>query len=138
MRAQSPRFGKSLSFGRLVALEAGILKIAFPPEAGFHRATVFGTSRGDLEKQISSAIGQAIRLQEDSSAAALAAAPKSIAEQELSDRAARERSIDARVRIHPAVQAVLKHFGGQIEHVQILDPVPAAGTEAPAPPEDDA
>lgn len=138
VRAASPRFGKSLSFGRLVSAEAGLLKIAFPPEAGFHRATVFGSAKAEIEKTVSQAIGAATRLQEDSSTSALAAAPKSIAEQELTDRAARERSIDARVRVHPAVQNILKVFGGQVEHVQILDPVPAAGTEAPAPPDDDA
>lgn len=138
VRTASPRFGKSLSFGRLVSSEPGLLKIAFPPEAGFHRATIFGTAKAEIEKQISLAIGAATRLQEDSSNAALAAAPKSIAEQELTDRTARERSIDARVRVHPAVQAVMKHLGGQIEHVQVLDALPAAGTEAPAPPDDDA
>ncbi len=137
VRAQSIRFGKSLSFARMVSFEPGLLKIAFPPEAGFHRATVFGSAKPEIEKQISVAIGHAMRLQEDSSNASLAAAPKSIAEQELSDRTAREHSIDARVRIHPAVQNVLKYFGGQVEHVQVLDPLPPAGAENPAPTEDD-
>lgn len=138
VRAVSTRFGKSLSFGRLVSAEPGLLKIAFPQEAGFHRATVFGSARAEIEKYVSTALGQATRLQEDSSNAALAAAPKSIAEQELSDRAAREKSIDARIRIHPAVQSVLKYLGGQVEHVQVLDALPPAGAEAPAPPDDDA
>ena len=137
VRVASVRFGKSLSFARLVSFEAGLLKIAFPNEAGFHRATVFGSARAEIEKHISTALGQQTRLQEDSSNASLAAAPKSIAEQELSDRTARENSIDARVRVHPAVRNVLKYFGGQVEHVQVLDPLPPAGAETPAPPEDD-
>jgi hypothetical protein len=138
VRATSIRFGKSLSFARLVSAEPGLLKIAFPNEAGFHRATVFGSGRPEIEKHISTALGQATRLQEDSSNASLAAAPKSIAEQELTDRTARENSIDARVRVHPAVQNILKYFGGQVEHVQVLDPLPPAGAETPPPPEDDA
>ena len=137
VRAASTRFGKSLSFARLVLSEPGLLKIAFPTEAGFHRATVFGSAKPEIEKQISIALGRATRLQEDSSNASLAAAPRSIAEQELSDRTAREHSIDARVRVHPAVQNVLKYFGGHVEHVQVLEPLPPAGAETP-PPEDDA
>ncbi len=137
VRAASIRFGKSLSFARLVSSEPGLLKIAFPNEAGFHRATVFGSARPEIEKHISTALGASTRLQEDSSNASLAAAPRSIAEQELSDRTAREHSIDARVRVHPAVQNVLKYFGGQVEHVQVLDPLPPAGAENPAPPEED-
>jgi hypothetical protein len=76
-------------------------------------------------------------LQEDTSNEALASAPRSIAEQELSDRTARENSIDARIRVHPAVQNVLRLFGGQVEHIQVLDAVPAVTEETPAPPEDD-
>lgn len=137
VRAVSVRFGKSLSFGRLVSAEPGLLKIAFPTDAGFHRATVFGSARPEIERLISTALGQATRLQEDTSTAALAAAPKSIAEQELSDRTARENSIDARIRQHPAVQNVLRLFGGQVENVQVLDPLPAVAEETSPPPEDD-
>jgi hypothetical protein len=137
VRAVSVRFGKSLSFGRLVSAEPGLLKIAFPTDAGFHRATVFGSARPEIERLISTALGQATRLQEDTSTAALAAAPRSIAEQELSDRTARENSIDARIRLHPAVQNVLRLFGGQIEHVQVLEAVPAVAEETSVPVEDD-
>ncbi len=136
VRVTSIRFGKSLSFGRLVSYEPGLLKIAFPPEAGFHRATVFGSARPEIEKLVSTALNSATKIQEDSSTIALAAATKSIAEQELSDRTAREHSIDARIRIHPAVQNVLKYFGGQVEHVQVLEALPPAGAET-AVPEDD-
>lgn len=137
VRSASTRFGKSLSFGRLVSSEPGLLKIAFPAEAGFHRATVFGSAKAEIEKLVSTALGHATRLQEDSSTASLAAAPKSIAEQELSDRTARENSIDARMRVHPAVQNVLRYFGGHVEHVQVLDPLPPAGAETTPVPEDD-
>ena len=137
MRAVSVRFGKSLSFGRLVSAAPGLLKVAFPIDAGFHRATVFGSARAEIEKHISTALGHATRLQEDTSNAALAAAPKSIAEQELSDRTAREQSIDARVRLHPAVQSVLRLFGGQVENIQVLEPLPAVVEETSPPPEDD-
>ena len=137
VRAESTRFGKSLSFARVVLFEPGLLKIAFPPEAGFHRATVFGGAKSEIEKRISATLGQTTRLQEDTSNASLAAAPKSIAEQELSDRTAREHSIDARVRVHPAVQNILKYFGGQVEHVQVLDPLPPAGAETAPPAEDE-
>ena len=137
VRAVSVRFGKSLSFGRLVSQEPGLLRIAFPTDAGFHRATVFGTARAEIEKHISAALGQPTRLQEDTSPAALAAAPKSIAEQDLSDRTARENSIDARIRLHPAVQNVLRLFGGQVENIQVLDPLPSVAEETSPPPEDD-
>jgi hypothetical protein len=137
VRASSARHGKSLSFARLVSLEPGTITVAFPVDAGFHRATVFGNARAQIEQQISTALGRATRLVEDGSTAALAAAPKSIAEQEATDRSARAQSIEARVREHPAVQTVLRLFGGQLEHVQVLEAVGPVDDSTPPPPEDD-
>jgi hypothetical protein len=137
VRATSVRYGKSLSFGRFISAEAGQLKIAFPIDAGFHRATVFGNAKPEIEKLISTALGQVTRLVEDTSKDAATSAPKSIAEQELSDRTARENSIDARIRLHPAVQNVLRLFGGHVENVQVLDPLPPVAEEPSPPPEDD-
>jgi hypothetical protein len=130
IRLANPRLGKSLSFGRLVSLGLGDARLAFPPDAGFHRATVFGHSRAELESVLTQHFGEKIRLVEEKSDAAFQAAPKSVAEQEASAKATRERDIEQRVRENPAVLSVLRVLGGTLEHVQVLEPAPR---DEPAP-----
>ena len=127
VRAASPRHGKSLAFGRLVRLAPGEVVIAFTPEADFHRSTVSGTGRATIEQILSSTFGRPTRLIVDSAAANLA--PQSIAEVEANQRAAHERTVEARVRNHPALQSALRILGGEVEHIQVLEP------DRPAPPE---
>jgi hypothetical protein len=137
VRSEVPRYGKSLSFGRLVSFDGAEVHLAFPSESGFHRATVLDGGKLPIEKLLTTFFATPIRLVEEKSEQVLKAAPKSIAEQEATTRAARETSIEARVRSHPAVQSLLRVLGGTVEHVQVLDALPTATDFTPAPPPED-
>jgi hypothetical protein len=119
VRAASPRHGKSLAFGRLVRLAPGEVVIAFTGDADFHRSTVSGAGRATIERILSETWGRPTKLVIDSAAATLA--PQSIAEVEAKERAAHERTVEARVRNHPALQSALRILGGEVEHIQILE-----------------
>ena len=127
LKGQSPRYAKSLAFGRLVALRPGEVALAFPPEAAFHRATCFGSGRPAIEKALGLHFGVPTRLTEE--ALAPGAEPKSLAEEELKDRSDREKGIEAKVRAHPAVRAALRILGGELEHVQVLEQERAVAAE---------
>lgn len=138
VRVALPRLGKSLSFGRMVAIKDGEVRVAFARDAGFHRATVFGSSKGEIEAAISQKLGTKLRLVEEKADGAFEGAGRSVAESEAEAKFSRERSLDAKLRQSPAVLSVLKVLGGSIEHVQVLDPAPPAEAEAPVAPDDDA
>jgi hypothetical protein len=134
MRGASPRHGKSLSHARFLSMEPGTIKVAFPADAAFHRATVFGMSRHLIEETLTQHFGQLTRLLEDTSTSALQAAPVSIAEQEATQTAERHKGIDARVAHHPAIKSVLRILGGSVEHVRYLEPVTETLTTLPVAP----
>lgn len=136
VRVAFPRHGKSLSFARLVSLASPEVKVSFGQAHSFHRATVFGGAKADIEKVLATTLGAGHRLLEEKSDAAWAAAPRSIAELEADDRSTRERSIDGRARDSNAVRSVLRLLGGSVEHVQVLDPAPPEEPVA-APPDDE-
>ncbi len=119
VRAESPRHGKSLAFGRLLRAAAGEVVIGFLPEADFHRATVSGSGRALIEETFARVFGAPTRLVIDQHGAATA--PPSLAEEEAKEKEAHEKSVDARVRRHPALQAALRMLGGEIEHIQMLE-----------------
>lgn len=123
LREASPRHGKSLSNARFLGFTPEGARIAFPQDAAFHRAQITGMSRAMVEAELAKSLGRPIRLVEDTSAAALQSAPRSIAEVEQSDRNTRERSIEQKVRMHPALKNVIRHLGGAIEHIAYLEPV---------------
>ncbi|HZA50004.1 MAG TPA: hypothetical protein VE549_04635 [Myxococcaceae bacterium] len=133
VRAASPRHGKSLAFGRLVRLTPGEVVVAFTPDADFHRSAVSGAGRAIIEGILSEKLGQPTRLVIDSAAASLA--PQSIAEAEAKERANHERSVEARVRNHPALQSALRILGGEVEHVHVLEHERPAAPD-PTPPDD--
>ncbi len=122
VRDASPRHGKSLTYARFLGFSPEGVKVAFPPDAAFHRSQILGMSRALVEGELKKSLGRSIRLIEDTDAGALARAPQSIAEVEATDRNSRERSIDEKVRNHPALRNVLRHLGGTIEHVAYLEP----------------
>lgn len=124
MRTASPRHGKSLSFGRVINLAEGEIRLGYPSEAAFHRAAIFGNSKPMLEQTLSAYFGRPTKLYEESSAQLIAQAPKSLAEIEVGDRLVREKDIEAKVREHPAVRSVLRLLGGSLEHIQVLEPTP--------------
>jgi hypothetical protein len=136
VRAQSPRHGKSLSFARFVGLSEDTLRLAFPKEASFHRATVFGASRVLIEKQLSTHWGQNVRLVE-AAAESLVGTNLSIAETEASQRLVRENDIESKVRAHPATRAILESLGGAIEHIQVLEVTRPEATAEPLPRDED-
>lgn len=139
VRLANPRLGKSLSYARMTSLGNGEARIAFPTDAGFHRATTFGTSRPELEAMLSKHLGEQTKLVEDKTGGAFQGAAKSVAEQEAVDKATREKAIEAKVRENPAVLSVLKILGGSLEHVHVLEPASRNSEEpVPAAPEDDA
>jgi hypothetical protein len=139
LRAESPRHGKSLSYGRFVSMEPGTVKLAFPPDAGFHRTTVFGMSRQLIEEALTKHFGRPTRVVEETGPQALLGTAPSIAEEEAKQTAARHSAIDARVAQHPAIRSVLQILGGTVEHVQYLEPVREAPSLVPtsAAPDDD-
>jgi hypothetical protein len=123
VRESSPRHGKSLSYARFLGFSPEGVKLAFPPDAAFHRSQIIGMSRAMIEAELTKALGRPIKLVEDTSAAALQSAPRSIAEVEASDRSSREKSIEQKVRAHPALKNILRHLGGALEHIAYLEPV---------------
>lgn len=139
VRLASPRHGKSLSHGRLVGLEPGTVRIAFPQDAAFHRSTVFGMSRQLIEQELTKYFGAPTRVAEDNTTVALKAAAPSIAEEEAKETAARHRDIDARISQHPAIRNVVRLLGGTVEHVQYLEPAREAPSlvRPPAAPDDE-
>lgn len=117
VRAASSRHGKSLAFGRLVALRPGEVALSFSRDSVFHRAQVMGGGRAIVEKALSDHFGQPTRLVEEEGGSE----GPSLAEEEAKGRAARERALLAKVRAHPAVCSTLRILGGEIEHLQILE-----------------
>lgn len=137
LRNTSPRHGKSLSYARFLGFVPEGVKLAFPADAAFHRAQIVGMSRAMVEAELGKSLRRPIKLLEDTNAAALEAAPKSIAEVEQSERSTRERGIDDKVRAHPALRAIARHLGGTLEHVSYLEPVakaPRAADDSDAAP----
>jgi hypothetical protein len=122
VKAVSVRHGRSLSFGRLVGLKPGEVLVAFTKEAAFHRATVMGTSRGTIEQALSTYFGVPTKIAEDLSQGAADRAPLSIAELEVQHREAREKGLESKIRSHPAVKSALRILGGEVEHIQVLEP----------------
>jgi hypothetical protein len=134
VRTALPRHGKSLSFARLVSLTPGEARVSFGAANSFHRATVFGPQKKDLEKLMTEALGGQHQLTEEPSQKLWQDAPRSIAELEADDRATREKDIGGKARDSSAVRSILKHLGGSIEHIQVLDaPAPEEPSAAPLP-----
>jgi hypothetical protein len=83
---------------------------------------VFGSGREAIEATLSKSFGRAMKVNEDTSVSSLSNAPKSVAENEATARAAREQRIEQSVRSHPSVVNVMKILGGQLELVHVLEP----------------
>jgi len=121
IRQRSARLGTSLAYGRLVALRPGEVVLAFPRNAGFHRATVAGSGQAALERELSELWGAATRIVLDDSNPGAAGASPSLVEREESLRVAREKTLETKIRQHPAVEASIRILGGEIERVEVLD-----------------
>jgi hypothetical protein len=119
VKRDSPRLGTSLAVARLVELRRSEVVLAFPPEGLFHQKVVIGSGREPLERTLSFHFGRPIRLQLDD--ASFARAAPGPAEREAQEQADRQRDLEARVRSHPAVGAVLRALGGEIEAIEPIE-----------------
>ncbi len=138
VKATSPRHGAALAHGRLLWLRPGEVGLAYLPTAGFHRGMVSGTTgRPLVEKVLSEHFGRpTLVVVQEATAESAASAPLSIAEQDTQARTAYTQSTEGKVRSHPSVRAVLKVLGGEIEHIQVLEPErPPAGPALESPDE---
>ncbi len=134
VKAVSGRHGTSLGHARLLGIEPRGMRLAFGKEAAFHRATVTGNGKAQIEKTLTELFQRPMQLFVEESDQAYASAAPSVAEVDAKGKAEREKSAESRIRTHPAVRATLKLLGGEIEHIQVLEePRPAP---APAPPDD--
>jgi hypothetical protein len=138
VRTQSPRHGTALAHGRLLWLRPGEVGLAYPPTAAFHRGMLTGASgKALVEKALSEHFGRPMKLlAQEATAETAAASPLSIAEQDAQARAAYTQSTEGKVRSHPAIRAVLKILGGEIEHIQVIEPErPSASPTVESPDE---
>lgn len=138
VRRVAPRQGASLAYSRLLWIRPGEVAIAFQVAHGFHKATVVtASSKATIEKCFSQHFGRPTVLKVETApapapgtasangvAGANALPGPSIAEQEQEVRRRRDQETEATVRTHPAVRAALKLLGGEIEHIQMLEPAP--------------
>ncbi|WP_194797774.1 MULTISPECIES: DNA polymerase III subunit gamma/tau [Myxococcaceae] len=131
VRAASARHGASLAFGRLLWIRPGEVGVAYPAAMGFHRTTVTASAgRTIVERALSEHFGRPTKLVVEQAVDGVGAT-LSVAEEDQQQRSAHERSTEGKVRSHPAVRAALKFLGGEIEHIQVLEPA------RPAPPPTD-
>ncbi|WP_237078171.1 DNA polymerase III subunit gamma/tau [Myxococcus xanthus] len=123
VKASHPRQGAALSNGRLMSMKNGEIVLGFLPVAGFHRMAVNSTAgKAAVDKALAEHFGRPVKLTiQDASPDDPRLGP-SLADQDAQTRAAHEKSTDSKVRSHPAVRAVLKFLGGEIEHIQVYEP----------------
>lgn len=138
VKAASIRHGAALSHGRLLWLRPGEVGVAYIAAHAFHRGQVMGgTGRALVEKALSEHFGRPTKLILEE-AVGEATTTLSIAEQESQARTAHQQSTEGKVRSHPAIRAVLKMLGGEIEHIQVLEPERPASSPTVETPEDSA
>lgn len=139
VRTASIRHGTALANGRLLWLRPGEVGVAYVPKAAFHRTTLSASGgKAVVEKALAEHFGRPMKLTVEEATAEVAASTVSIAEQDSQARAAHTQSTEGKVRSHPAVRSVLKLLGGEIEHIQVLEPERPAASPAPEAPEDSA
>jgi hypothetical protein len=134
VRADSARHAASLAHARVLWIRPGDVTVGFPSRAEFHRVQLSGAGKALVEESLSRHFGRPTKLGIEPRPEAAEGAPPSLAEQEATERQARDRGADQKVRNHPAVASILRLLGGEIEHVQPLEPERA---EPPPPPDGD-
>jgi len=125
--------------GRLLELAPGSVTVGFTRAAGFHRTAVSNaTGREVIERALTEHFGQPTRLIVDESTERADAAGPSLAESSAQAREAHQRSTGDMVRNHPAVRAALSLLGGEVEHIQVLQPEQPPAVREAAPSDEDA
>jgi len=134
VRDASARHAASLAHARVLWIRPGDVTVGFPARAEFHRVQLSGAGKTLVEEALSRHFGRPTKLGIEPRAEAAEGAPPSLAEQESAERAARDRGADQKLRNHPAVASILRLLGGEIEHIQPLEP---ERSEPPPPAEGD-
>ncbi len=139
VKASHPRQGAALANGRLMSMKNGEIVLGFLPVAGFHRMAVNSTAgKAAVDRALAEHFGRPVKLTlQDASPDDPRLGP-SLAEQDAQSRAAHEKNTDNKVRSHPAVRAVLKFLGGEIEHIQVYEPERPGAEPADDTPDDSA
>ncbi len=138
VKASSPRHGAALANARVLWIRAGEVGVSYTAAAAFHRGQVMGgAGRTLVEKALSEHFGRPMKLLLEE-ATAEAASGLSLAEQDAQARTAHQQNTEGRVRSHPAIRAVLKHLGGEIEHIQVLEQERPAASPAVESPDESA
>lgn len=122
VRDISSRHAASLAHARVLWLRPGDVTVGFIASAEFHRIQLSGAGKALVEEALSRHFARPTKLNVESRPGAADGAPPSLAEQDAAERAARDRGADQKVRSHPAVASILRLLGGEIEHVQPLEP----------------
>ena len=121
----SGRYGTALSHARLVELQPPRACLAFAPQAGFHKNSVFGSGRATIEKVLSAFFSSPIHLVEEEWGQASQQATPSLAEQQAKRRESHARAMEAKVHANPRIQSALAILGGHIDAIRTLAPAPA-------------
>lgn len=123
VKATYPRQGAALSNGRLMSMKNGEIVLGFLPVAGFHRMAVNATAgKAAVDKALAEHFGRPVKLTVQDVSSDDSRLGPSLAEQDAQTRATHEKNTDSKVRSHPAIRAVLKFLGGEIEHIQVYEP----------------
>jgi len=128
----SSRYGTALSHARLVEFCPPKACLAFPPQANFHKSSVFGSGRSTVEKALSEFFGSPIQLVEDNREHAYNLAKPSLAEQQATLRESHARKMEAKVHANPHIQSALSILEGHIDSIRTLEvsaPTPVASFE---------
>jgi hypothetical protein len=136
VRETSTRLGASLSHARVLWLRPGDICVGYVKASDFHRAQLSGAGKATVEQALSRHFGRPTVLTVDPRPEAAETALPSVAEQAQEQRAARDRGADQKVRAHPALAAILRTLGGEIEHIQVLEPERPAAAEPLVEPEE--
>ena len=137
VKFESPRHAASLSHAHLLWIRPGQVGVWYRPEAGFHRTSVSAASgKASVDKLLSLHFGVTTRLVIEGKAEDRAApAGSTVAQLDAQNKADREKTADNSVRAHPALRAIFRHLGGELEHVSFVEP-DTRPTAEPEPPDE--
>lgn len=124
------RQAAALKQARLLGLKPGEVLLGFLPSHGLHRSAVMGPQQPRIAQALSEHFGTPTRLVAQDVSPQEPAGLQSVAEQEQQHREAHKNSTEGMVRSHPAIHAVLRLLGGEIEHIQVYEPVRSPSTPA--------
>jgi len=113
-----------LGHARLVQLQPGRVHLAFAPQAGFHKNSVFNSGKETIEKALSEFFNCPTLLVEDNTPQAYNQAKPSFAEQQEKLRESNHRQLETKAHAHPKIQSALSILGGHIESVRAIEAIP--------------